>query len=207
MKREHKLKVLAFLISATLWYLVVWGKPIEKTLEIPIKYKNSYSKDFFVEINPSTISVKITATRSQLRNLEKDKLEIEIDLEKYSPGAHQIRIPIEKINLPSSIKVKEISPVYLTLVIKKFSQKKVPVKLSLIEDQKQRYQTMRVMLKPSMVSIKGFWEEIKEIEEVYTEAIDPDTLRENKVLEVKLKTPPKVIEVHPNSVKIIYLYP
>lgn len=207
MKRENKLKVLAFLISATLWYLVVWGKPIETTLEIPIKYKNSYSKDFFVETNPSTISVKITTTRSQLRNLERDKLEIEIDLEKYSPGIHQIRIPIEKINLPSSIKIKEISPVYLTLVIKKFSQKKVPVKLSLVENQKQRYQNMRVKLKPSMVSIKGFWEEIKEIEEVYTDTIDLDSLRKNKVLEVKLKTPPKVIEVNPNSVKIIYLYP
>lgn len=205
LRREHKLKILAFVISATLWYLVVWGKPIEKVIEIPVKFKNTHGKEYFVEANPSSIAIKITATRSQLRNIEKDKFEVEIDLEKYPPGIHQVRIPVEKINLPPTIKVKEISPVFLTVIIKKISQKQVPVRVSFSEGHDKESQTLKVIIKPSVVYVRGFWEEIKDIEEIYTEDIDPAYLKNNKVIEVKFKVPAKVLEVQPNSVKIVYL--
>ncbi|MFN3921243.1 MAG: YbbR-like domain-containing protein [Caldimicrobium sp.] len=205
MRREHRLKIIAFLISATLWYFVVWGKPIERVLEVPIKVKGSYGSNYIWEINPATISLKILATRSQLRNLNKNKLEIELDLLHYPPGIHQIRVPIEKINLPAGIKIKEISPNYVSLVIRKISSKKVPIKLSLSD--KPKVKIFRVILSPSVATIKGFWDEIKDIEEVTTEEVDFETLKNEKNLMIKLITPPRVLEVIPDRVKIKYISP
>lgn len=208
MKREHKLKIIAFLISATLWYFVVWGKPIERVLEVPIKVKGSYGNNYIWEINPTTISLKIVATRSQLRNLNKynkNNIQIELDLLHYPPGIHQIRVPIEKINLPAGIKVKEVSPNYVSLVIRKISSKKVPIKL--IFSNKPKGKTFRVMLSPSIATIKGFWDEIKDIEEVTTEEVDFETLKNEKNLIIKLITPPRVLEVIPDRVKIKYISP
>lgn len=203
MRREHKLKIIAFFISATLWYFVVWGKPVEKVLEVPIKAKGSYGNNYIWEINPATISLKLVATRSQLRNLSKDKVQIELDLLHYPPGIHQIRVPIEKINLPEGIKVKEVSPNYLSLVIRRVSSKKVPIKLNFSD--KPPLKSFRVILSPPIAIIKGFWDEIKDVKEVTTEEIDFNTLKSEKTLFIKLTPPPRVLEVIPERVKIVYI--
>lgn len=51
-------------------------------------------------------------------------MKLEIDLSKYPPGVHQIRVPIEKLNLPSDLKIKEIKPDSITLIIKRLDIKK-----------------------------------------------------------------------------------
>lgn len=207
MKREHKLKIIAFLIAATLWYLIVWGKPVERIIEVPLKFKNSFGIEYFIEANPSTVSIKIVATRSQLRNIDKDKILVELDLGKYPPGIHQVRIPTEKILLPNNIKVKEVSPNFVTVIIKKISLKQVPVKVNLKETSEQKMKRLKLLIKPSVVTIKGFWDDLKEIEEIYTEEFSPQELKKERILEVNLHTPPKVLEVYPDRVKIIYLNP
>lgn len=207
MKREHKLKVIAFLISATLWYLIVWGKPVEKTLEVPLKFKNTFSREYFTETNPSTVTIKIVATRSQLRNIDKDKIQVELDLGKYPPGIHQVRIPTEKLPLPGNIKVKEVSPNFVTVIIRKISQKQVPVKVNLKETSEQKMRKFKLLIRPSVVTLKGFWDDLKEIDQIYTEEFSPQELKKEKILEVNLQIPPRVLEVYPDRVKIIYLNP
>ncbi|MDM7203045.1 MAG: hypothetical protein P3W84_002295 [Thermodesulfobacteriaceae bacterium] len=200
MKREHKLKIVSFLIAATLWYFVVWGKPVEKVLEVPIEAKVNYGSNYVWEINPSAISLKILATRSQLRNFNKDKIQIPLDLLNYPPGIHQVRVPIEKITLPEGIKIKETSPNYISLVIRKISYKKVPVRINFTN--RENPYNFKIILTPSFTTIKGFWEDIKDINEIYTEEIDIDILKGQRVLWVKLLTPSRVLEVNPERVKI-----
>ncbi len=203
MKREHKLKIIAFLISATLWYFVVWGKPVEKVIEVPIIVKGNYESKYLWEINPTTVTLKLLATRNQLRDLDKNKLQIELDLLHYPPGIHQVRVPIEKINLPERIKVKEVSPNFLSLVIRKVSSKKVPIKMNLINQPPLK--SFKVLLNPSFATIKGFWDDIKEIEEISTEEVDFETLKREKAFTVKLIVPNRVLEVIPDRVKILYI--
>jgi len=202
MKREHKLKLISFLLSATLWYFIVWGKSVEKKIEIPLHFRDKLN-NYVYEVNPSTLTLVLIGTRSQFRTLNLNKIQIDLEANKYPPGIHQIRIPIEKINLPKGIKIKEISPNYVTLIVKKISSKRVPVRVNLIKTRpKERY---KIMLKPGVVTLKGYWEDLREIEEVQTEEVDLGELKESKVLEVKIKYPEGVLEVQPNQVKIIYL--
>ncbi|MEZ0343720.1 MAG: CdaR family protein [Caldimicrobium sp.] len=202
MKREHKLKIVSFLLATTLWYFIVWGKPVDKRLEIPIVLKGNQNNNYVYELNPSSINIVITGTRSQFRSINFTTLQIELDVTKYSPGVHQIRIPIEKINLPKDIKIKELNPTYTTLVIKKISSKRVPVKIKLANAQGEK---IKLLIKPNVVLLKGFWEDIKEIKEVQTEEIDFFELKTNKIVDAKIIYPESVLEVQPNKVKIIYL--
>ncbi len=202
MKREHKLKIISFLLATTLWYFVVWGKPVDKRLEIPVVLKGNQDKSYVYELNPSSVSIIITGTRSQFRSINSSTLQIELDVTKYSPGVYQIRIPIEKLNFPKDIKVKELNPAYVTLVIKKISTKKVPVRVNFINVQEEK---VKILLKPNVVVLKGFWEDIKDIQEVQTEEIDIFELKVHKIVEAKIIYPEGVLEVQPNKVKIIYL--
>ncbi len=203
MKREHKLKLVAFLLSATLWYFVVWGKPVERGIEVPVQVKGSLNQNYVWEINPSTITIKVLANRNDLRRLNKQTLQIELNLSNYPPGIHQVRIPIEKLNLPENVKVKEVSPNYVSLVIRKVSTKKVPVKVIFKENPPSS--NFRIMVNPASVSIRGFWDDLQAIEFLKTEEVDFFELKRERVLNVKILRPERVLEVQPEQVKIIYL--
>ena len=201
-KREHKLKIISFFLAIILWYFVVLGKPIEKELEIPIIRKN-FNPNYLVEVNPSEVVLKVEATRRSLRNFSSNNLKLEIDLSKYPPGVHQIRVPIEKLNLPSDLKIKELKPDSITLIIKRLDVKKVPVK-PVYETEGNFPKRFKLIIKPSYVVIKAPIEVLVNTYYITTQPLDILKLKIKKEVEAELAIPPGVISVYPEKVKIIY---
>ena len=201
-KREHKLKIVSFLLAITLWYFVVLGKPVEKNLEVPIVLKNSKS-NYLVELSPSEIILKVEATRKTLRTSPNRDLKLEIDISGYSPGIYQIRAPIEKLNLPPELKIKEVKPDLITLIIKKLGTKKVPVKPS-YELEKNFPKNFKLIIKPSYVIIKGPVENISNIRYITTQPINVLELKIKKEIEADLVIPSGVLSAYPKKVRIIY---
>ena len=201
MKREHKYKILALILSFILWYFVVWGKPIEKIIQVPIEPRLSSEGNYIVELNPSQVDVKLEATRSNLRNADIKNLKLQIDLTRYSPGAYQVRVPIENLKM-NNIKIKEVTPSYIMVVIKKISSKKVPVKIQF--NQKIVVKT-KLLVEPSFVSVKGSWDDIKNINQIKTVPIELDELKKKKVMYVELENLENGVEIEPKKVKIVYL--
>jgi YbbR domain-containing protein len=201
MKREHKYKILALILSFILWYFVVWGKPIEKIIQVPIEPRLSSDGNYTVELNPSQVDVKLEATRSNLRNADIKNLKLQIDLTRYSPGAYQVRVPIENLKM-NNIKIKEVTPSYIMVVIKKISSKKVAVKIQF--NQKIVVKT-KLLVEPSFVSVKGSWDDIKNINQIKTVPIELDELKKEKVMYVELENLENGVEIEPKKVKIVYL--
>jgi YbbR domain-containing protein len=201
-KREHKLKIISFFLAIILWYFVVLGKPIEKELEIPIIRKN-FNPNYLVELNPSEVILKVEATRRILRNFPSNNLRLEIDLSKYPPGVHQIRVPIEKLNLPSDLKIKELKPDSITLIIKRLDVKKVPVK-PIYETEENFPKRFKLIIKPSYVVIKAPIEVLVNTYYITTQPLDILKLKIKKEVEAELTIPPGVISVYPEKVKVIY---
>ncbi|AEH23448.1 YbbR family protein [Thermodesulfobacterium geofontis OPF15] len=201
-KREHKLKIISFFLAIILWYFVVLGKPIEKELEIPIIRKN-FNPNYLVELNPSEVVLKVEATRRILRNFPSNNLKLEIDLSKYPPGVHQIRVPIEKLNLPSDLKIKELKPDSITLIIKRLDVKKVPVK-PIYETEENFPKRFKLIIKPSYVVIKAPIEVLVNTYYITTQPLDILKLKIKKEVEAELAIPPGVISVYPEKVKVIY---
>jgi len=203
MKRQHKYKILALILSFILWYFVVWGKPIEKIIQVPIEPRLPSEGNYIVELNPSQVDVKLEATRSNLRNADIKKLKLQIDLTRYSQGAYQVRVPIESLKA-NNIKIKEVTPSYIMVVIKKISSKKVPVRIQF--SQKIVVKT-KLLVDPSFVIIKGSWDDIKNINQIKTVPIEFDELKKEKMMYVELENPENGVEIEPKKVKIVYLTP
>ncbi|MCS7279017.1 MAG: hypothetical protein NZ530_03035 [Thermodesulfobacteriaceae bacterium] len=200
MKREHKLKIIALILTIALWYFIVWGKPIEKTIEIPIEYF-PLKRNYLIEINPANAQLKVLGTRSSFRNFNQDSLKFVLDISKYPSGVYQVRLPIEKLNLPSEVKVKEITPSFITLVVKKIITKDFPVEI-VFEEELERSQKNKILVVPSYVKVRGTVDGIYNINAISTEPVSFSKLVEYRELEIKLVTPPEVIEIKPERVKI-----
>ncbi len=200
-KREHKLKIISFLLAVTLWYFVVLGKPIQKDLEIPIVLENS-NPNYLVEVNPSEIVLKVEATRKLLRTFPSSNLALKIDISHYSPGIHRLRVPIEKLNFPSDLKIKEVRPDMITVIIKKIETKRVPIKPSYkTEDILQNF---KLIIKPDHVTVRGPADILNSIHYITTEPLNILKLKIKKEMEIKLIYPSGVLSIYPKKVKIIY---
>ena len=202
-RREHKLKLIAFFIATTLWYLIVWGKPIEKTIEIPIVYV-PYNSNYLIEISPPNVLLKIKAIRRVLRKLSEMNLKVKINLAKYPPGIYQIRIPIEKINLPPSVQIKEVSPSYVTVIIKRIISKKVKVKPVFADLKFFKSTRFKILISPKYVLIRGPEDVVRHIRAVYTEPINFLKLKLTKEIEIGIVQPVGILSVTPSQVKITY---
>ena len=201
MKREHKYKILALILSFILWYFVVWGKPIEKIIQVPIEPRLSSEGNYIVELNPSQVDVKLEATRSNLRNADIKNLKLQIDLTRYSQGVYQVRVPIESLRI-NNIKIKEVNPSYIMVVIKKISTKKVPVRVQFKEEIPVKE---KLLIEPSFVILKGSWDDIKNINQINTVPLDYEELKKERTMYVELENPESGVEIVPQKVKIIYL--
>ncbi len=202
MKREHKLKILALILTMTLWYFIVWGKPVEKTIEIPIEYF-PLRRNYLVEINPANAQIKVLGTRSSFRNFNQDSLKFVLDISKYSSGVYQIRLPIEKLNLPSEVKVKEITPSFVTVVVKKIITKEFPVEV-VFEEDISSIRKGKIIVVPSYVKVRGTLDGIYNLNFITTEPVSFYKLVEKKEIEVNLIIPPEVIEIKPERIKLIF---
>mgnify|MGYP000647202038 CR=1 FL=1 len=201
MKREHKYKILALILSFILWYFVVWGKPIEKIIQVPIEPRLSSEGNYIVELNPSQVDVKLEATRSNLRNADIKNLKLQIDLTRYSQGVYQVRVPIESLRI-NNIKIKEVNPSYIMVVIKKISTKKVPVRVQFKEEIPVK---AKLLIEPSFVILKGSWDDIKNINQIKTVPLDYEELKKERTMYVELENPENGVEIEPQKVKIVYL--
>jgi len=201
MKREHKYKILALILSFILWYFVVWGKPIEKIIQVPIEPRLSSEGNYIVELNPSQVDVKLEATRSNLRNADIKNLKLQIDLTRYSQGVYQVRVPIESLRI-NNIKIKEVNPSYIMVVIKKISTKKVPVRVQFKDKIPVK---AKLLIEPSFVILKGSWDDIKNINQIKTVPLDYEELKKERTMYVELENPENGVEIEPQKVKIVYL--
>jgi YbbR domain-containing protein len=180
---------------------VVWGKPIEKIIQVPIEPRLSSEGNYKVELNPSQVDVKLEATRSDLRNADIKNLKLQIDLTRYSQGVYQVRVPIESLKI-KNVKIKEVTPSYIMVVIKKISSKKVPVRIQLSQNIVVK---TKLLIEPSFVIVKGSWDDIKNINQIKTVPIEFEELKREKVMYVELENPENGIEIEPKKVKIVYL--
>ncbi len=201
-RREHKLKLVAFLIATTLWYFVVWGKPIEKTLEIPVTYTPITSK-YLVEISPSSVLVRVVAIRRVLLNLSNRNLKIRINISKYTPGIYQVRVPIEKLHLPQNVKIKEVSPNFITIIVKKIVSKRIPIKVS-FKNSEINSKEIKLKIIPPYAIIKAPVDVISHTSLIYTEPVDFLKLKQEKKLKVDIIPPLGIISIKPDKVEIIY---
>ncbi len=202
LKREHKLKIISVIIATTLWYFVVWGKSVEKVIEVPLFYKIN-KPGYLVEINPRSVLVKLSGTRNSFRKLSEKILQITLDLSQYLPvnseKVYQVRVPIEALHLPPDVKIKEVTPRYVSVIIKKLTLKKLPVKPKFTVKLKR----LKVSIIPPEVMVKGPVSLLKKLKYIETEPIDLFVLKSKKELEVKLNPPPDLISVVPEKVKIV----
>lgn len=183
-------KVIAFIITIVLWLIVVGSKDVQMLRSVAISYKTSNELMITNKI-PDKAQIRFIGPRSLLRDLMNDKYSVTLDLRDKRVGVVNYRLKNEVVNLPIGIKVLDVFPETVSIVLDSVSKKSVDVKIAYQNNLPDGYKIKEMTISPDKVQVSGALGDISLINNLYTELIDLSKLTAPQNFEVKLDTQTK----------------
>ncbi len=173
------LKLLSLILATLLWVFVVGEQQSEVGYTVPLELKSIPSGLMVANEVPSLVDVRIVGPRTLLMNLSPKNVGITVDLGDLEAGLTSFKRLDERLNIPSGLKVTRLSPSYVDVKLERVRTRMVPVRVVLRGEADEGHQLGQVRASPARVEIEGAESEIKAVNEVATEEIDIQSLRES----------------------------
>ena len=198
-KKPGKTKAffICLVISAFLWLIHSLNTVYTHTLKIPVSFKNlpQHKKPLVQIPEKLTVDVKASGLKLALILLSKplNVLEIDFNTLKSSNKNQNFILSSSQLNFKSILKfetnIKHISPDTLYFSDKTGIQKNVPVKTPFYLRCKEGYGFKKPVISPEFITIWGDSLSMKNIDTVYTQALNLSNLDKSFVKNMELIKP------------------
>ena len=198
-------KFIALLLALLAWY------GIEETTSFEAEVTNI---PFTIQVDPgyavlqrtaNSIDVLFRGSKEDLRYLDKDLLEVNLDIRgKSSEGMMKLEILPRHIKAPGGARVLSVNPSEVSIRLDQEGEKEVPVELNLVGELQWEMVIEETRLEPETVVLLGPKQRLKEIESIRTEPIDLAILTQTFQQRVPLQPPRQdwVPEMKPDKVSV-----
>jgi len=110
------LKAIALILGYSFWHILGHGHTINIWLEMPLSFYE-IPKNLTLHA-PNTVAINLAGKRSDLYNLDKNKLAVHINAHKLFPGYNNLSITAETLFLPDTIKLIDYKPSNVLVEVK-----------------------------------------------------------------------------------------
>lgn len=175
------LKFLALIISLGLWYVVA-GQRAPATMRLPgIQLAFRLPADMEISNDPrDEIEATLTGSRQALDRVNIRDLVAYIDVSDRKAGERAIRLTPERLHLelPDGVRVTRLEPSSVLLRLEPRVQRDVAVQPRLEGNLPEGYELRAVNATPGKIRVRGPASHVSALENVSTESIQLDDLRE-----------------------------
>lgn len=186
------LKILSVIIAILLWFFVIGESKNEIGLDASLEFKGIPQDVTIVNNIPSAIHIRLKGSSTLLRPLTEKKPLFNIDLSKMKIGENVIMLGKNDLkNIPLGVEVIDISPVAITVILDKLIEKHLPVVVKTIGSLPRGYQLSGTKIKPERVLARGTKSYLQEIDTIFTNPINLNTIKGDTTSEVTLSFDPK----------------
>jgi YbbR domain-containing protein len=169
--RDLGLKVLAIALAALLWLTVAGEHVAERSMRVPLEFRNIPKELEIVGNPPTSVDVRIRGSSALLHRLEPGEVVVVLDLANARTGARLFHLRSEEVHTPYGIEVAQIVPGTLALDLEKSGRRRVPVMPAIDGDPAPGFVVGRVSSDPATVEIVGPESRIKQLVEATTEPV------------------------------------
>ena len=200
------LKLISLFFAATLWFYVTPIAP-KDTLEVnyvlPLELKNIPPNMMTIGKIEERIGVRLKGGQGVIRDINPDKLSVNLDLSNASEGVRFYNLDPGNINVPSSIDVVRIEPKTIKIDMVKLKRKDVEVKVTLTGNPASGYRVKRISVNPPVITIEGPEAEVKDISSLEGLTINVTERKNSFSREVKIGTPQRNVRIIGKDVVIV----
>jgi YbbR domain-containing protein len=169
--RHLGLKVLAIGLATALWLAVAGQHVVERTLRVPLEFRNSPPRHEVVGEVPSTVDVRLRGSSVVLSRLGAGDVVAVLDLTGARAGSRLFHIPPEQVTIPYGVDVMHVMPSTIQLELEVSGARAVPIKPAIEGDPAPGFVVGKVSVDPPMVSVSGPESRLKQLLNATTEPV------------------------------------
>jgi YbbR domain-containing protein len=169
--RNLWLKVLAVTLAALLWLTVAGEHIVERSLRVPLEFRNIPTGLEIVGDPPATVDVRVRGPSGVLSRLDPGEVVVILDLQSARTGSRLFHLRTDEVQTPYGIEVAQVVPATLSLELEKMNRRTVPVVPAVEGDPAPGFVVGRITAEPSTVQIEGPESRLNELGEATTEPV------------------------------------
>jgi len=169
--RNFGLKVLAIALASLLWLTVAGEHVVERSLRVPLEFRNMPKSLEIVGNTPDTIDVRVRGSSAMLTRLEPGEIVAVLDVSAARSGSRLFQIRADEVRAPFGVEVTQVMPSTLALELERSARRRVPINPSLEGQPAPGYVVGTKSVVPSDVEVMGPESRVRQITEATTEPV------------------------------------
>lgn len=175
--RNLWLKVLAVLVAAGLWFVVAGDHVVERSMRVPLEFRNIPEGLEIVGDPPATVDVRLRGSSGTLSKLQPGEVVAMLDLRQARKGMRLFHLQVDEVGRPYGVSVAQIQPSTLSLDLQPTSKRVVKVSPALEGEPAPGYVVRAIRSDPETVVIVGPEEHLRQVAAAITEPVSIDGAR------------------------------
>jgi YbbR domain-containing protein len=176
--RHLGLKVLAIALATLLWLTVAGEHVVERSLRVPLEFRNIPSELEIAGDPPATVDVRLRGSSALLGRLEPGEIVAVLDLSSARPGSRLFHIRNDEVRAPFGVEVAQVVPSTLSLELERSASRMIPIVPAVQGDPAPGFVVGRITSEPATVLIVGPESRVRQLSGATTETINVDGHRD-----------------------------
>ena len=175
--RNLGLKVLAVVLAVLLWITVAGEHIVERSLRVPLEFRNIPEALEIVGNTPDTVDVRLRGASALLSRVQPGEIVAVLDLGGARAGSRLFHLRTEDVRAPFGVEVSQIIPSTLALELERSAKRSVPIVPATDGDPAPGFVRGQMTSDPPTVEIVGPESRVRQVAEATTE---PVTIKDAK---------------------------
>ncbi len=202
MRDQLGLKIVALLLGFSLWYAVAREQEAEFSLSIPIELRDLPEGLEVVEESVQEVEVRLRGPAEVLRRLTAQDVNVGVDLLDAEPGERLAYLTVKDVAAPFGARVARVTPTTVRIVLDRTVERSVEVIPRVVGSPAAGYELIDIDLSPQRIEVVGPSSRVEGLEQVTTEPISVDGLREPFSRLVRVELDPLVRVAREENVQL-----
>ena len=169
--RNLGLKVLAIALASLLWLTVAGQHIVERSVRVPLEFRNIPQSLQIVGNTPDTIDVRVRGSSAVLTRLQPGEIVAVLDVSGARTGSRLFQVRADEVRAPFGVEVTQVVPSTLTLELERSASRKVPIMPAVDGQPAPGYVVGTKTVEPASVEIIGPESRVRQISEATTEPV------------------------------------
>ena len=186
------LKVLSLVLGITLWYAVARDQGAEFAFSIPLELRNVPEGLEVVEESVQQVDVRLRGPSEILRRLTPRDFRVGVDLSEAEPGERVAYLTPDDVAVPFGARVLRVTPASVQIALDRTVEKTVNVIPRVSGAPAEGFELVGIELSPQAITVIGPATQVRSLEQVTTEPVSAEGLRQPYSRSVSLELDPLV---------------
>lgn len=192
-KKDLIVRLICLILSFGLWlYITNVENPVKdyKLNKVPVQILNADSlKEHKLVLAPNQsfyVSLNVEGPATDVYKITPDQFKINANLAGYALKKGENQVPVEIVNYPSNISIKNNNYLRVTIILDEYIEKSVPVKSNVKINTKQGYYAGEAQINPTTATVSGPSEYVNKVKNLVVDG-DIKNADNNITINVPLK--------------------